>query len=185
MLMNSTGGETAIATEETLTIPPERSDKVWYCLYTRPRHEKSLARACARGGIQHYLPLRRATRRYKSGRKVRWLPLFPGYLFCCADPEQKYQLSRRTNLLSVLTVHPQERLLEELREIRKALALSADVETLPYLAEGKRVRVAHGPFRGIEGIIEEVKRGFRVLLNATFVRRSVALEVDAADVEMV
>ena len=170
---------------DLLIMPPEGSGQAWYCVYTRPRHEKSLATVWECQGVRHYLPLKKAIRRYKSGKKVRWLPLFPGYLFCCADLEQKYLLSRGENLLSMLEVHNQEELLRELPEIRKALAVSAEVEALPYLAKGKRVRITRGPFRGIHGIVEEVKKRFRVLLNATFLRRSVPLEVDAGDVQVV
>ena len=34
----------------------------WQCLYTRPRHEKSLARVCERDGVRHYLPLVKTVR---------------------------------------------------------------------------------------------------------------------------
>ena len=74
------------SSDDLLIVPPPESGLAWCCLYTRPRHEKSMAALCEQRGIGHYLPLRRVVRRYRSGKKERWLPLFPGYLFCCADP---------------------------------------------------------------------------------------------------
>jgi len=171
--------------QDLLVLPPDGSGMDWCCLYTRPRHEKSLARVCDRQGIPYYLPLKRCVKHYRSGKKVRWLPLFGGYLFCCANPEQKYQLRREETLLSLLEVYEQEKLLEELREINKALAVSAELETVPYLAKGKKVRITSGPFRGITGTILDVSNRFRVMLNVTLINRSVTLEVDAGDVELV
>ncbi len=168
---------------DPLVAPPAGAGRAWCCLYTRPRHEKSLGRTCAREGIRYYLPLRRAVRRYRSGRKVRWLPLFPGYLFCCPSTWEKARLRGEQNLLNVLDVQDQEELLRELREVRRALSVSADLETAPYLARGKKVRVARGPFRGRTGVVEELKSRFRVMLNVTLIGRSVPLEVDAADLE--
>ena len=170
--------------EDVLVLPPPESDLAWCCLYTRPRHEKCLARTCRAEGIIYHLPLRRVIRHYRSRKEERWLPFFPGYLFCCPNPLQRHEIRGEENLLSVLDVYDQEKLLGQLREIRKALSVSDDLETVPYLAAGKRVRIARGPFRGIEGIVKETtKRHLRVLLNVTLLNAAARLEVDAGDVE--
>ncbi len=171
------------AADELLVVPPQGSDVQWWCLYTRPRHEKSLARLCEQEKIPCYLPLKLSVHHYHSGRKERWLPLFSGYLFCRADPEQGYRLSREENLLSLLHVYNPEGLVEELRQIAKALSVSRELDTLPYLKVGQRVQVKAGPFRGIVGVIARVRRGFRVFLNVEFIGRSVPLEVDGRQVE--
>jgi transcriptional antiterminator RfaH len=164
---------------------PEDSDLEWYCLYTRPRHEKAVARVCRHENVRFFLPLVRRVRQYKSGRKERWLPLFTGYLFCCADPGQRYDLSREKNLLSLLEVPDQEGLITELREIAKALEVSRELETISYLKEGQKVEIKSGSFRGIIGVVEEVGREFKVYLNVHMVGRSVPLEIDARNVEPV
>ena len=171
--------------KELLVLPPPDSDREWYCIYTRPRHEKALARACRRENAPVFLPLTRRIRKYRSGRKERWLPLFRGYLFCLAGPEQRYDLSREQNLLSLLEVPGQEGLITELREIAKALEVSEELETVPYLKEGQRVEIKSGSFRGIVGVVERMGRDFKVYLNVHMVGRSVPLEIDAGSVEPV
>lgn len=156
----------------------------WQCLYTRPRHEKSLARVCERDGVRHYLPLVKTVRHYGNRTRDSRLPLFPGYLFCCANPEQSYDLSKENNLLSAFPVCDQEKLLSELREIRKVLATSVTLRKAPCLAEGKRVRITRGPFRDIVGVVLESRKQCRVVLNVTFVCQSVLLEVNAEDLEL-
>ena len=173
------------APEEVLELPGEDSDREWYCIYTRPRHEKSLARVCQRQHVRYFLPLTRRIRRYKSGKKERWLPLFSGYLFCLADPGQRHELSREQNLLSLIEVPDQEGLITDLREIAKALQVSDELETVAYLKEGQRVEIKSGSFRGIIGVVEKVGKDFTVYLNVHMVGRSVPIEIDSRNVEPV
>jgi transcriptional antiterminator RfaH len=170
---------------ELLTGVPQDPELQWYCLYTRPRHEKAVARVCRAENVRFFLPLVRRVRQYRSGKKERWLPLFTGYLFCLADPGQRYDLSREKNLLSLLEVPDQVGLVTELHEIAKALQVSRELETVSYLKEGQRVEIKSGSFRGIIGVVEEVGEGFKVYLNVHMVGRSVPLEVDARNVEPV
>ena len=169
----------------TLSYNLQQEGYRWQCLYTRPRHEKSLARTCERHGVRQYLPLVKTARHYGNRTRESWLPLFPGYLFCCANPAQSYDLSKEDNLLSTFAVYDQEKLLMELREVHKALAASARSRKAPYLAEGRRVRITQGPFRDIVGVVLESRKHCRVLLNVTLIRQSVLLEVDAENLELV
>ncbi len=169
--------------EELLPLADNGTEREWCCIYTRPRHEKALARVCREHGVKVYLPLVRRVREYKSGNKERWLPLFPGYLFCLADPMDRAEISREKNLLSLLEVTDQEKLVMELREVAKALQVSRELETVSYLKEGQKVEIKSGAFRGVVGVVEEVGSGFDVYLNVHMVGRAVPLEIDARNVE--
>lgn len=171
--------------EKMLPLADDDAERQWFCIYTRPRHEKALARSCRREGAKVYLPLVRRVRKYKSGNKERWLPLFPGYLFCLADPLQRSEISREKNLLSLLEVTDQKNLVMELREVAKALQVSRELETVSYLKEGQKVEIKSGVFRGIVGVVEEVGSEFEVYLNVHMVGRAVPLEIDARNVEPV
>ncbi len=171
------------ADEDLLRVEPPSSGLQWCCLYTRPRHEKSVARTCRRLGAGFYLPLRRITHRYKSGKKTRWIPLFPGYVFCIPGADQRIELSREERVLSVIDVVDQDRFVDELLQIYRGLEVSAELNTVPYLASGQQVEIVRGPFKGIRGVVEEVKGRFRVMLIATMINRSVPIEVDIGDVE--
>jgi transcription antitermination factor NusG len=45
------------------------------------------------------------------------------------------------------------------------------------------VRVRGGPLAGIEGILVRKKERFRLVVSIDLIMRSIAVEVDAADVE--
>ena len=53
----------------------------------------------------------------------------------------------------------------------------------PYLKVGRRVRIIAGPPAGFEGILLRKKNEPRFVLSIDMIQRSVAVDVDAADVE--
>lgn len=56
-------------------------------------------------------------------------------------------------------------------------------EPYPYLVAGERVRIRTGSMEGMEGILVRRKNELRVVLTLDLIQRSVAVEVDAKDVE--
>jgi transcription antitermination factor NusG len=64
--------------------------------------------------------------------------------------------------------------------MQKVLSAQLPVLPHPYLREGQRVRVIHGPLAGVEGILVRTKptKGLLVL-SIELLQRSVAVEVDA------
>ena len=54
---------------------------VWYALYTRHQHEKTIALSLESKGFEVFLPLYKAVHRWKDRTKQISLPLFPCYVF--------------------------------------------------------------------------------------------------------
>ena len=72
---------------------------------------------------------------------------------------------------------------EEIQAIQKAVDGSLCVEPHPYLKCGERVRVKRGSLEGVEGVLVRKKNLCRLVLSVNMVAQSVAVEIDAADVE--
>src|SRR6516162_87070 len=84
-----------------------RDDRLarWWCLHTKPRHEKALARALRKRGVPHYLPQIVCESRTPAGREIRSiLPLFPGYMFLHGDDYQRVEAIRGNHLANFLFV---------------------------------------------------------------------------------
>jgi hypothetical protein len=60
------------------------------------------------------------------------VPLFPGYLFCVADAEQRYGLLRTNHLARAIEVADQEGLLGDQRHIAVALERGEGREVGPH-----------------------------------------------------
>jgi len=71
----------------------------------------------------------------------------------------------------------------EIEVIRKTIDGSYRVEPHPYLKVGERVRVIRGTLEGVEGVLLRKKNLCRLVLSVAMVAQSVAVEIDAADVE--
>jgi transcription antitermination factor NusG len=59
------------------------------------------------------------------------------------------------------------------------------IEPHPYLKIGERVRITTGSMAGVEGILVRKKNELRFILTLDAIMRSVAVEVDANDLEPV
>lgn len=166
-----------------LDQPPEGRE--WVILHTRPRSEKKAKETYEREGAQMYLPLRVKEHRYGSRRRSFWSPLFPGYVFGLFETKQVHTLKGSQYVANVLRVVDQAGLVHQLKQIQRALAAGDLVEVMPYLEKGKSVRVIGGPFKGVEGIVERLDKKTKVVISIAMIQKSVFMEVDSANIEMV
>jgi len=70
----------------------------------------------------------------------------------------------------------------EIDALRSGL-LERRIEPHPYLIVGERVRIKAGAMAGVEGVLVRKKNDLRVVLSLDTIMRSVAVEVDANDIE--
>lgn len=60
---------------------------------------------------------------------------------------------------------------------------SLKIEPHPYLNVGEKATILRGPLAGMTGIVARKKNGLRFVLSLDLIMKSVAVEVDAADLE--
>jgi transcription antitermination factor NusG len=166
-------------------LPYALGEANWYALYTAPRHEKCVAEQIERRGIECFLPLYRSVRRWKDRRKELDLVLFPGYVFVQIALENRLRVLQVPGAARLVTFngHPAVLPEDEIESLRIRLSGSHRMEPHPYLSVGRRVRVRSGPLKGLEGIIQRTKDHCRIIFSIDLIMRSIAVEVDEADVE--
>jgi transcription antitermination factor NusG len=152
----------------------------WFLLRTRSRQEKVIANDLAARRVLHFRPLMTCVRYYGHRKTVVDVPLFPGYVFLRGEAEEAFAADRAGRLAQIMRISDQERVEEELRNIWLALNQNAELSHYPYLKKGVRVEVRSGPFRGLRGVIEEMGKRDRLILQVNTLGRAVCLEVDAA-----
>lgn len=110
------------------------------------------------------------------------LPLFPGYLFVQIPPAQSLRVLELPGVVKLVgSPRPQPLEQEEIDRIHQWCSFPHLLQPHPYLQIGERVRVCRGPLADIEGILLRKKNSLRLVLSVDFIQRSVAVEVDAAD----
>jgi transcription antitermination factor NusG len=132
----------------------------WWCLHTKPRQEKAVARGLKLQDIAYYLPQVVKLDRTPQGRRIRSIiPLFPGYLFLFGDEFARAEALRSNRLAHVLEIADQDRLIHDLRQVYQMLSSGLPIIPDPVIPVGARVRIKTGPLQGIEGTV--IRRGKR------------------------
>jgi len=159
----------------------------WFAAYTTTRHEKAVSEHCAMRDIEAFLPLYRTQKLWKNGCRMNLeLPLFPSYIFVRVAARERVRVLEVPGVLSLVgsTGKPVPLPAVEIEALRASLPF-IKCEPHPYLVIGERVRVKSGSLEGMEGVLLRKKGLLRVVLSLDLIMQSVAVEVDADNVEPV
>jgi transcriptional antiterminator RfaH len=133
-------------------------DRPWWCLHTRPRQEKAVARALRELGLTFYLPLVLQETRTPAGRRLRsCVPLFGGYVFLQGDDAARREALATHRLAQALPVPDPATLVADLTQVARMLRSGEPVVPEPTHPAGTRVRIATGPLTGLVGVV--LRRG--------------------------
>ncbi|MFY8199165.1 MAG: transcription termination/antitermination protein NusG [Pirellula staleyi] len=177
--------EISVYPDSLLEQNPSMEFQHWYLVYTRARHEKSLARRLHSHAMSFYLPLV-AKEQFLRGRKVRsYLPVFSGYLFYFGDQPDELRKLAPSCVSRVLPVENETQLESELRGIQLLLSVGTPLTIESSLAPGQRVRIKSGALSGLEGTILKRKNGVRLLVAVNYLQQGVSIEIDDFMVETI
>jgi len=168
-----------------LTLPDSFIEPHWYAAYTRAQHEKSVAAELGMRDVEHFLPLYSSVRRWKDRRVSLDLPLFPGYVFVRLALRDRLRVLQIPSVVRLVGFNGQPTALPdtEMEIMQSGLSQGTRAEPHPFLTVGRRVRITAGPFAGLEGVLKRKKSNLRVVVSLELIQRSVAVDVDAADVQ--
>jgi transcription antitermination factor NusG len=156
----------------------------WYAAYTLPRHEKTVAEQLDARRVEAYLPVYDTLHKWKDRRARVQLPLFPGYVFVRIPLGERLRVLTVPSVLRIVNFGgiPAPLPDSDIESLRNVLAIRA-AEPWPYVAPGKRVRIRSGPLQGLAGVVVRKKGHLRVIVSLDTIMRSIAVEVEAADLE--
>ena len=159
----------------------------WYAAYTNARHEKVVAQQLQQRQVETFVPLYRSWHRWKDRRKQVELALFPSYVFVRIAAQERLRVLQVPGVVHMVSFNGQLAALpeDEINALRSGLNNDVCAEPYPYLRIGRRVRVVSGPMAGTEGILSRKKDKCRVVISIDVLMRSIAVEVDGADLEAV
>jgi transcription antitermination factor NusG len=132
-------------------------------------------------GYEEFLPIYTSRRRWSDRVKKIDVQLFPGYLFCRFDPQDR--------LVPVLTTPgvigivgagktPIPVAPEEIEAVKTVLRSGLAVQPWPSLGVGSRIFIEDGPLAGLEGTVTNDDKIYRLIVSVSLLQRSVAVEID-------
>jgi transcription antitermination factor NusG len=154
----------------------------WFALQVRTRNEAGVAEQLSGRGYERFLPLYKVRKRWSDRIKEADTPLFPGYLFCRFDPQDRLPILKTPGVMQIVGFKKGPVAVDEseIQALQTIIAAGAPHQPWPFLTAGDRVRIESGPLLGLEGILTEVRSSHRLVLSVTLLQRSVAVEIDSA-----
>lgn len=154
----------------------------WFALRVRTRYENSVAALLGSQSYERFLPLYKCRRRWSDRIKEIETPLFPGYLFCRFNPQDRRPILLTPGVMQIVGTTNGPIPIEdaEVAAIQTIIESGLPSHPWPFLQVGKRVRVDCGALRGVEGILSKFKGRHRIVVSVSLLQSSVALEIDSA-----
>jgi len=166
-------------------------DSSWYAVQTKPRQEdRAQYWLRSRLGVSVFLPKIQDQRKRRSRRVTVIEPLFPSYLFVqtCLQPDHWHAVKWTPGVKRIVATGdvPTPVPAEVIRMLRDRCEDGEIIPWQPLLRAGAPVHVVHGPFAGLQGILERPSsRGERVRVLLQLMGCLTPVEMDSTDVELV
>lgn len=166
-----------------VVIPQENSRKnfPWYAIHVQAKFEKVASAVLREKGFEEFLPLYRARHYWSDRVKQVDLPLFPGYLFCRIDVAGRLlPVVTTPGMLGIVSAGkcPIAVSDQEIEGVQAVLRSGLPAMPWPGLSAGSAILVERGPLAGVEGIVLDVNKKYRLIVSVPLLQRAVAVEIE-------
>jgi transcription antitermination factor NusG len=152
----------------------------WFALRVRSKHEQVASLHLSRRGYEEFSPSYKVERQWSDRKKTTDQFFFPGYVFCRLDSADRLPVLTTPGVVGIVgfgdgpTPIPDQ----EVERVRTMVNSGLLVTPWPFLKVGQNVLIERGPLSGVEGILQEVKGKFRIVVSINLLQRSVSSEID-------
>lgn len=148
----------------------------WFALYVKPKHEKNVSVLLQGKGYETFLPT--YTHRVKYNKTFE-LPLFPSYVFCRIEPQNRLPVVSTPGVFSIVSrgESPEAIAEHEIESVRRMLSIGLQPVPWPYVLPGHEIFVESGPFKGIHGVVIDASEGKWLVVSVNLLQRSVAVRL--------
>lgn len=152
----------------------------WFALRVRSNYERVAAMHLRARGYEEFAPTYVTESQWSDRKKQVERFLFPSYVFCRINPGDRLPVLTIPGAVSLVGFGngPSAIPEEEIESVRRMVDSGLLVAPWPFLAEGQTVLIEHGPLAGVEGILQEIKKSFRLVVSVHMLQRSVSVEID-------
>lgn len=154
----------------------------WYALTVAPRREFKVRDGLSSlDSVEAFLPAYQDKRPWSDRTRLIDVPLFAGYVFARFNPALlRIPVLRLGGVKSIVGFGSEPLALPdtEIESVRSLVASGFPVQQWPFLRPGQKIRVEHGPLRGVEGVIVSQKDAWMMVVSIELLQRSMAVALD-------
>jgi transcription antitermination factor NusG len=92
--------------------------------------------------------------------------------------DEKLRALKSNVIVNVLEPSDQAEIAAELKQLHELQLTEAELVPQPYVAPGDTVLITEGAFQGYRGVVLKERGVTRPIVSVSFIRQSVALEID-------
>lgn len=146
----------------------------------RSNFEQTTSLYLRQRGFEEFCPSYKTQREWSDRKKIIEVPLFTGYVFCRLNVNDRLPVLTAPGVVDLVGFgkRPTPVSDTEISHIKQLVDCGVLVVPWPYLKLGQRVVIEEGPLKGVEGILQEVKGKYRLVLSVSLLQRSVSAEID-------
>jgi transcription antitermination factor NusG len=151
----------------------------WFAVRVRSNHERVTALHLRSRGLEEFAPTYRTECQWSDRRKEVERFLFPGYVFCRLNPNDRLPVLTIPGVVGLVGFGKAPAAIPdtEIESVRRTVGSGLLVAPWPFLSAGQSVLIERGPLMGVEGILQEIKKAFRLVVSIQMLQRSISVEV--------
>ena len=155
-------------------------NKVWYAVYTRSRHEKTVSELLTEIGIVNYLPLVQRIRQWSDRKKKVMEPLFRGYVFVNINlKKEKLNVLQTHGLVKFISFgnKPAQVSDKDMYWITRIEEEKVSIDPEQYPSVGEKIKVSYGPFKGLDGIVKHINGKEKFIVQFDSIMQGVSVHI--------
>jgi transcriptional antiterminator NusG len=166
--------------DHPISFEADLQARPWFALRVRSNYERITVLHLRERGYQEFAPCYKTSRRWSDRTKQVDQFLFPGYIFCRFDPNERLPILTAPGVVDLVGFGkiPEPIPHAEIERVRRMVDSGLPVTPYPYIQVGQAVLIERGPLSGVEGILVELKGKVRLVVSVNLLQRSVSAEVD-------
>jgi transcription antitermination factor NusG len=179
-------GMSALASYSPSLFPEE--SRSWFAVRVKHQFEMPVASHLRNFGFESLLPLYRARRKWSDRIKIMDAPLFPGYVFCKFDPQNRIPIDLVPGVTGVVSFGRKLAAVDpgEVDAVRAVTSSGLESAPWPRLESGRKVEIDFGPLRGVQGVVvRDIVEGgsspreqLQLIVSVTLLNRSLAVQIN-------
>lgn len=169
-----------LSAQEPQLAGVETNPLSWFALRVRSNYERLTISHLEGRGYEQFAPSYTVKKRWSDRTKQIEQYLFPGYVFCRCDPNDRLPVLTAPGVVEMVGFGkaPEPVPDAEIERVRRMVESGLLITPYPYVRVGQAVVIERGPLSGLEGILVEVKGNVRLVVSINLLQRSVSAEVD-------
>ncbi len=153
----------------------------WYALYTRPRHEKKVFDLLLEKKQEVFLPMVKRVRLWKDRKKKVEMPLFPSYIFVHFDYKYRFDILHTHGVVKVVNFKGEPATVPDwqIDSLKTMLEHPETLRNENYIKPGETIEVTEGPFKGMRGMVKNIKGSARLIVSIEGIMQTVSVDIDS------